>query len=522
MNEVYARKKLNSFKVGVLKTLCEEYGLSQTGKKMELMDRLISLEKAKGLDLRPCKGAKGKTPATVADTASDAATGHVVTSEKGLEATPTPCRGRGRPRKSQQGAASKRTAEVVAQRAAACVGLTPKTKDVSRQCVRCACCGQSVSLPKGAGYTQREPFRCPPCRFVEMDPFSPFTEKGLLHCTAVTSCSVRTSFSTPGLREWKKLGYGVEVRMVKYDCSKNSHAWPKTLKCIVNGSEAFSIARPDEGHKRRDVPRQIIQNLKNGQNDIHIAIDDAGYMNFALAIVLTKHCTDDQLAAQVQQLAYPKAIARVRKFLMRDGSKDADDIVCQSKVFLPLTCPLTMERLVTPVRGSQCQHLQCFSLQAYLQSNRQMQAFNNRWKCPCCSLVVYPADLVHDAYVSYAEQTSKGTDELLLMPDGSWKGANESAQSGSASSSTEAEIELLDDDCDDGKNADADEDEDDKLPLQRLLQNAVPVPSPSGKRKLRPLAVECPPAKKGNKRNSPTSPVSTHFEREVISIDIDD
>merc|ERR1740120_359762 len=82
-----------------------------------------------------------------------------------------------------------------------------------------------------------------------------------------------------------------------------------------------------------------------------------------------------------------------------------------------------MERVDLPVRGANCEHLQCFGLEAYLQINRQMRAFNNRWVCPVCTLVLRPPDLVIDQYVQdIVSKVQKNPDleEVVVSPDGSW------------------------------------------------------------------------------------------------------
>merc|ERR1712196_413189 len=77
-----------------------------------------------------------------------------------------------------------------------------------------------------------------------------------------------------------------------------------------------------------------------------------------------------------------------------------------------------------PVRGEHCQHLQCFELSAYLQSNQKMRAFNNRWTCPLCSLTLHPSDLRHDTYVaSVLKGIAADVEEVAVMADGSWKTA---------------------------------------------------------------------------------------------------
>ena len=62
-------------------------------------------------------------------------------------------------------------------------------------------------------------------------------------------------------------------------------------------------------------------------------------------------------------------------------------VECVGDERLRLRCPITLERFASaPARGISCTHLQCFDLEAYLVSNYRTRAFNNRWRCPVCSL----------------------------------------------------------------------------------------------------------------------------------------
>jgi len=72
-----------------------------------------------------------------------------------------------------------------------------------------------------------------------------------------------------------------------------------------------------------------------------------------------------------------------------------------------LICPITLVRIRTPARGKKCRHLQCFDLEAYLVANLRMAAFNKRWHCPVCDLVIKPpGDLFID---TFAVQILSGT-----------------------------------------------------------------------------------------------------------------
>merc|ERR1719498_2104624 len=89
---------------------------------------------------------------------------------------------------------------------------------------------------------------------------------------------------------------------------------------------------------------------------------------------------------------------------------------------LKLRCPLSFERVVIPVRGDSCMHLQCFGLGAYLESNVKMRALNNRWTCPVCTNVLRPKDLRIDGYVeNVLSQTGPEVDEVVILPGGEYR-----------------------------------------------------------------------------------------------------
>jgi len=258
-----------------------------------------------------------------------------------------------------------------------------------------------------------------------MDPFNVLVDTGtggmlkLLFCT-----QMRLDFALdlPELRRWRRGGLSVEVRMLRVDRTDLCQAWPNSLQFLANGGEVFSVKPPEEGHKRRDVPQPISPGLKIGMNAISVHLADAAYSDFALAVVLTRPQSIADLTTQVVMCDEAAALERVRRLLSKQPSRYQDEeIMCLTSDMLRLRCPITMDRVQVPVRGKDCQHLQCFSLEAYVSSNRQMRAFNNRWQCPVCTLILRPADLCHDPYVArVAQGTAADIEEVLIAHDGSW------------------------------------------------------------------------------------------------------
>jgi hypothetical protein len=66
--------------------------------------------------------------------------------------------------------------------------------------------------------------------------------------------------------------------------------------------------------------------------------------------------------------------------------KSEEDITCEL-VKIPLSCPLSTERISIPVRGIFCTHFQCFDLKTY--TSLISEATNPRWKCPLCNSLAY-------------------------------------------------------------------------------------------------------------------------------------
>ena len=191
------------------------------------------------------------------------------------------------------------------------------------------------------------------------------------------------------------------------------------------------------GYKRRDVPQYASTGLQGGINAIELAIEDDYCADFSLAVVQTILCGISELCLKVSQCDQMSATNRICALVAKHHrSSSGGDIVCLSSDKLNLKCPITLERLKEPVRGIHCQHLQCFDLDAYLTINRQVDAFNNRWQCPVCTLILRPADLSFDPYVEEVlASTCADVGEVVVAIDGSWSVGRSSGYAASSHSS---------------------------------------------------------------------------------------
>jgi len=437
-----ARKALNNLRVQELKLLCKEQDLSTIGRKGDLIERLVAQREA----YRAQRDSFGASPGLALSVPLLRSPGSAQAQAAAQPAATSPApggsargrggRGRGRRGGSRGGrpkaaSAGRRESCPRAAREASNAGggvigagdqAAGSPAALRRRPLKCNYCGNAFDLH----WSQPENFRCPSCRVKLMDPFNVLVDTGpggVLKLAFCTQMRLDFALDVPDLRRWRREGLSVEVRMLRVDKTDWCQAWPNSLQFLANGAEIFSVKPPEEGHKRRDVPQPISPGLKIGMNAISVHLADASFFDFALAVVVTKPQSIEDLSAQVAKCDEAAALERVRRLLSKQPSEGQEDeeIMCLTSDMLRLRCPITMDRVQVPVRGKDCQHVQCFSLEAYISSNRQMRAFNNRWRCPVCTLILQPADLCHDPYVArVAQGTPADIDEVLVAHDGSW------------------------------------------------------------------------------------------------------
>lgn len=326
---------------------------------------------------------------------------------------------------------------------ASCIG-----RPVPRM-VKCQYCFTDFDL-QHAEYTKAaEHFWCPACRFRNMDPFNAVVEPyGMLVCKLVTRPQMTFDLELPDLKAWRKEEHNVQMRMVRINSDNCSNVWPMTVTVEANGNEVFKVIPPEEGHVRRDVPRNIAGGVKPGSNRFVITIQDPHLAGFAMALVHTYPRSVQQISQDItvcgEELARERVCALLHENWAADGpvkadpdedredgeeGDDDDEISCVISNKLKLRCPLSFERVTIPVRGDSCVHLQCFGLGAYLESNVKMRALNNRWTCPVCGNPLRPKDLRIDGYVEKVlKDTPEHVDEVEILPGADYKVVEEQSE----------------------------------------------------------------------------------------------
>jgi len=305
-----------------------------------------------------------------------------------------------------------------------------------------------------AEYTKDpDSFICPNCRIKDLDPFNAVLDPyGFLRFHMFARPTLSFNLDLPDLKQWRKDDQAVWLRCIKINSEVCAQVWPNKLIVTANNAEICRIEPPEEGHVRRDVPKDISPALRPGMNSINITVEDEHCASFALAVVRTQTKTGQIIADETPICEEEDALERVNMLLKdtwtsatgssqpdpplpkepeppADGEEkdenvieDDDEVTCVLSNRLKLRCPLSFERVDTPVRGEACMHLQCFGLNAYLDSNSKMRALNNRWTCPVCSNILKPADLRVDKFVQKVlSETPSHVEEVVIQQDGTYK-----------------------------------------------------------------------------------------------------
>ncbi|KAG9410189.1 hypothetical protein AC1031_018219 [Aphanomyces cochlioides] len=126
----------------------------------------------------------------------------------------------------------------------------------------------------------------------------------------------------------------------------------------------------------------------------------------------------NRVVNQSKNMTYEAAKANVIKSFK---SGDDDDVVAVCSV-LSVRCPLGLCVIDLPVRGINCEHLQCFDLKTFLVF--QESARSQAWRCIVCDKRIHLSELRIDPFWKQLLHDVADDEELELVeifPDATWK-----------------------------------------------------------------------------------------------------
>ncbi|XP_041691896.2 E3 SUMO-protein ligase PIAS2 isoform X1 [Coregonus clupeaformis] len=129
----------------------------------------------------------------------------------------------------------------------------------------------------------------------------------------------------------------------------------------------------------------------------------------------------------VRQLTSPLLLQRLRMKGIRnpDHSRalikekltaDPDSEIATTSLRVSLMCPLGKMRLTVPCRAVTCSHLQCFDAALYLQMNEKKPT----WVCPVCDKKAPYESLIIDGLFMEILNDCSDVDEIKFQEDGTW------------------------------------------------------------------------------------------------------
>ncbi|EXJ85800.1 hypothetical protein A1O1_06169 [Capronia coronata CBS 617.96] len=217
-----------------------------------------------------------------------------------------------------------------------------------------------------------------------------------------------------------------------------STKWPQYLAVSINGDMGVDFRR--KAHHGTDIPTDVTDLLRAGDNEVSIAISSTSagpQQTYLMAIEVVVVSDREHLLGFVGRSAPQESLSSIVAALkgQKDGNTNDDDediIIAQPVLSIDLVDPFTSVMWVTPVRGKECQHRECFDLDSFLLSRTCRDPGSgvtnpDLWKCPICNKDARPLMLTIDRFLLEVRKTLEqrnqveGARAILVKEDGSWE-----------------------------------------------------------------------------------------------------
>jgi hypothetical protein len=193
---------------------------------------------------------------------------------------------------------------------------------------------------------------------------------------------------------------------------------PEDLRPTAARRLNFTVENRD-AHLRSYVHKSFLSLnhlcLNAGNN--RLTIDGVGVKEQGYFFQLVEYKYDEIEYARRYGSSLPKVSLLQVKQTFFNRKNDSDDI--ESLDFtLSLRCPISMMRMQEPVRGKQCEHLQCCeytTIKSFIQ--------NGQYKCPTCNKLSAASNLVVDDYMQdIIRNTADDVFEVIVdAKTGAWR-----------------------------------------------------------------------------------------------------
>ena len=237
-----------------------------------------------------------------------------------------------------------------------------------------------------------------------------------------TECTIKLDPSDVSrVRDWgrpvardKKYSHGetrLLVRMlpVKLGQKKrpraDTHLWPKGTFVQLGGMPVFIDQRRQQQHdlnewKSMSTPLDLSSLVRNPTNSNKLQLYFLDNEPYILCVALCSYVAPETLNSivwsnDVKKLSMEDAKAMALENAKKNTVSLLDDFTSNSNemssFIFPLCCPISQQLIQTPVRGTACNHWQCFELRNFVESNAHVTG--TRWECPVCTKILSLHDL---------------------------------------------------------------------------------------------------------------------------------
>ncbi|XP_051119482.1 E4 SUMO-protein ligase PIAL2 isoform X2 [Andrographis paniculata] len=176
---------------------------------------------------------------------------------------------------------------------------------------------------------------------------------------------------------------------------------PAKVNFLLNGKgvERRINSNVDPGPQ---IPTVVNSFLKYGTNFLQAVGDFNG--NHIVAVAIMKQNSNTDISALQDHEEQPKAV-------------DSDSDILEGASRISLICPISHQRIVTPVKGHLCNHMQCFDYNSYVEINSRKPS----WRCPCCNQHACFTEIrIDQKMVKILQEVAPNISNIIISSDGSW------------------------------------------------------------------------------------------------------
>ncbi|KFH46851.1 Zinc finger MIZ domain-containing protein-like protein [Hapsidospora chrysogenum ATCC 11550] len=219
------------------------------------------------------------------------------------------------------------------------------------------------------------------------------------------------------------------------DWAISDTTWPGEMYTFFNET---AIELPRKQHFRHDRPAELTDLAVEGPNVVKISLPDnkcnlSEDSTFFLAVEVVLTASRSFLENGVRAARHTTAEETKKKIARRLTSTSPDDdvVAADTTLSISLADPFSATMVEVPVRGVDCEHMECFDLGNWLASRPSKKSGGGEpsladcWKCPICGRDARPHRLHIDDFLVEvrAELLADGkqrTKRIQVAADGSW------------------------------------------------------------------------------------------------------